>query len=158
MSFQWKSKANRCVKHLPTSYEEVTPAPGHNNLCTSQKNACLLWKRQLHTMNCISICMGNTQRITESQGLERTFGDSLVQPFCSRRVGYSRLLWSMSSGILSISNDGDSVHTLGNLLQFLTTLILKKKIIVFKQNLLYFNLCSTEKSHALSPLLSTTRY
>lgn len=59
-------------------------------------------------------------------GMEGTFGDSPVQPLCPSRVSYSRLLWSVSNGVLRPSNDGDSMHTLGNSLQCLTTLIWKK--------------------------------
>lgn len=67
--------------------------------------------------------------LTRSQncGLEGTFGDSLVQSRCSSRVNYSRLLWSMTSEVLIISKDGDSMHSLVNLLHCSTTLTLKKK-------------------------------
>lgn len=97
------------------------------------------------------------KRIT---GLEGTFGDSLVWFICSSRVSHSRLLWSMSRGILSTSSDGDSTYTLCNVLWCLTTFTLggKKNLNpIFNQNFLYFNLCSTEKSQALSPFLYTIR-
>lgn len=60
-------------------------------------------------------------------GLEGTFGDSLVQSRCSSRVNYCRLLWSMTSEVLIISKDGDSMHSLVNVLHCSTTLTLKKK-------------------------------
>lgn len=82
-------------------------------------------------------------------GMEGTFGDSPVQPLCPSRVSYSRLLWSVSNGVLRPSNDGDSMHILGNSLPCLTTLIWKKHL-VLKLHFLYFNLCSTEKSGSAS--------
>lgn len=52
-------------------------------------------------------------RITVSQKLEGTSGDHLVSP--QGRVKYSRLLKAMSRHVLSTSDDGDSIASLGNL-------------------------------------------
>lgn len=60
-----------------------------------------------------SIRVGDETIPYYEMGMEWTFGDSPVQPLCSSRISHSRLLWSMSHGVLRPSSDGDPVHTLG---------------------------------------------
>lgn len=59
--------------------------------------------------------LSQTHRITEFLRVEGIYWDLLVQPYCSNRVSYSRELRVMSSQILNISKDGDSVSSLVNL-------------------------------------------
>lgn len=69
--------------------------------------------------------------VWETQLTESRVGrDPWRQPSPSplfRQVSHSRSPWSVSSGAVSVSHDGDSTHTLGNLFQCRATLILKKK-------------------------------
>ena len=54
---------------------------------------------------------------------------------------FHRLPRTTSSQVLSISTDGDSTDSLGNLCQCLTTLTRKKCFLVFRWNFVCFNLC-----------------
>lgn len=78
---------------------------------------------------------------------------------CSHRVSYSRLPRIVSSWVLSISQDGDSAISLGNLFQCLTMLTVKKMFLLCSDGFSCFNLCppplvlsvgGTEKSLAPS--------
>jgi len=75
----------------------------------------------------------NSQNHKEWWGLEGTSGDDLVQAPCRSRVTYSRLHRTLSRWGLSISREGDSTTSLGNLCQGSITLRVKKFFLMFAE-------------------------
>ena len=60
---------------------------------------------------------------------------------CSSRVSLSWLLRTSSSWVLSISKDGDSTTSLGNLVCCLTPLLVRKCFLALSWDFMCFNLC-----------------
>lgn len=83
-------------------------------------------------------CYSQSHRIAEVW--QCFFRSSSLHP-CSSKGSYSRLLRTVSSWVLNISNDGDSLTSLGKLSQRLTTSTVKKCHLVCRWKLLVLNLC-----------------
>lgn len=66
--------------------------------------------------------------------MEGTSGSHLVQSPCSRKTTQSRLPSTMSRWLFKISKEGDSVTSLGNLLQCSVTHTVKKCFLRFRRN------------------------
>lgn len=73
--------------------------------------------------------------------LEGTSGDYLVQTSAPRRVRCRSLLRATFSQVLSASKHGGSTICLGSLFFGLTTLTIRKFLLIFKWYLLIFSLC-----------------
>lgn len=69
------------------------------------------------------------------------------------RVTYRRLLRTMSTWLLNIFEDGDSIASMGNLCQSSATLIIIKCFLMVKWDFLYVSLCRLP----LDPSLGTTK-
>lgn len=90
-------------------------------------------------------------------GMERTFGDIPVQPLCSSRVRHSRVLWGVSSGVLRPSSDGNSMHTLGQLVTGFDHPHIGKTT-SYLNCISWISTCAALRRVALPPLLSTIWY
>ena len=74
-------------------------------------------------------------RITESQGLEENSGDHPEGSSPSaKKVSYSRLHREVYRQVLNIWKEGDSITTLGSLVQCSVTLKIKKTFLMFYGN------------------------
>ena len=122
---------------------------------TVNTNAWLNCQQRLPSVWQTDPLSGYHLRITEQQRLEDTSGSPLVQPPLLK-AAFPR---TMSRQLLSISKDGDSTTSLGNLSQGSATLTVTKRFWMFRGDLLCFSVCplpltTTEKSLALTTLLS----
>lgn len=77
----------------------------------------------------------------EDMSLEGTSGDYLVQTSAPRRVSCRSFLRATFSQVLSASKDGGSTICLGSLLFGLTTLTIRKFLLIFKWYFLIFSFC-----------------
>ena len=96
-----------------------------------QSNKTVYWSSLhliCHWVHCL--CKSGKQiqhtfKTTQRLRLEGNSGGHPVQPHCSSRATYSQFPRTMTRQLLSISKDGDSTSSLGNLCQCLVTLIMK---------------------------------
>lgn len=112
---------------------------------------CLSWHEQnslwclfiqgIPRLSCVwTYCPHYNYSITESLWLEGTSGNLLFYPPYSERASYSTLPRTMCSCALNVSKDGDSISSLSNLFQYLTTLKVRKCFLMFR--LTFFLICA----------------
>lgn len=82
-----------------------------------------------------------SQNHPEQMKWEGTSASHLGHLPCSSRGSWSRVPRTVSSRLLNISKGGDCTTSLSNLFQCSITLMVKKDFLIFKQDVLYFNLC-----------------